>query len=557
MSLFRIFATPLLAVLSFAPAEASRRDDPSPGAQYVRARAADIAGMPELAAAQYAQVLSVSPDDEVLALRAYRQAIAAGDRALAVHAAQRLDARASLPPDGRLLLLAEAIGAKDWRGAGLIVDRIEQEDVLSFLVPSLRAWLAFAVKDRNPLAKFDSVRPGSLGAAYAGEHRALILLALGRRDEGLTALRSTGIQGDGRSARLRLAAAAALAGPRPKAGAGREQALALLGGDSPAIATGRKLIEAGKPIPAPIDSAAAGIAELFVRVAIDINRERVTPLALALARISTFLAPANAESWLVTSELLSATEQYDAAAVALAEVRDDDPFASAARDARMQLLVRKGEKDAALEPALAAAARPDALVADWTRVGDLQAELNHHAEAAVAYGRAIELARQGGSPESWTLWLLRGGALERSGDWPAAEAALRKALALAPEQAIVLNYLGYAQLERRENLDEAEKLIEQASKLRPDDASITDSLGWVYYLRGRLPKAIETLERAVEGEPAEPTINEHLGDAYWSAGRRYEARFAWQAALVHAEEKDAARIARKLASGLEADGSRP
>lgn len=556
MAASKFFAASVLALLATAPAEASR-DAPSPGAQYVRARAADIAGMPELAAAQYAQVLTVSPDDEVLALRAYRQAIAAGDRALAVRAAERLAARGGLPPDGRLLLLAEAIIAKDWRAANAVTDKIEEEDVLSFLVPSLRAWLALAAKEKNPIAKLDATRAGSLGAAYAGEHRALIMLVLGRRDEGLAALRALGLQGDGRSARLRLAAAATLAGSRPKAGSGREKALELLGGDSPAIAAGRKLLEAGRPIPAPIDTAAAGIAELFVRVAIDINRERVTPLALALARISTFLAPDNAEGWLVTSELLSAADQQDAAAVALTRIGDDDPFASAARDAHVQLLLRKGEKDKAVQEALTAASRANAQSADWTRVGDLQAETERHAEAAIAYGRAIDLARQSGQPESWTLWLLRGGALERSGDWPGAQTALRKALALAPEQAAVLNYLGYAQLERRENLDEAEKLIERASRLRPDDASITDSLGWVYFLRGKLPKAIATLERAVEGEPGEPTINEHLGDAYWTAGRRYEARFAWQAALVYADEKATARIARKLEAGIEAEEAKP
>lgn len=80
------------------------------------------------------------------------------------------------------------------------------------------------------------------------------------------------------------------------------------------------------------------------------------------------------------------------------------------------------------------------------------------------------------------------------------------------------------------------KLILRASQLRPKDSAILDySLGWVYYVRGNLPKAIETLERAVQGQPDEPTINEHLGDAYWAAGRRIDARYAWRAALLSAD----------------------
>jgi Flp pilus assembly protein TadD len=115
---------------------------------------------------------------------------------------------------------------------------------------------------------------------------------------------------------------------------------------------------------------------------------------------------------------------------------------------------------------------------------------------------------------------------------------------------LVLNYLGYSQLERRENLVEAEKLIREASRLRPDDAAITDSLGWAHYIRGNLPSAITLLEKAAAGQPADPAINEHLGDAYYSAGRRFEARYAWEAALLYAEDEDATRLRAKIEAGL-------
>jgi Flp pilus assembly protein TadD len=115
---------------------------------------------------------------------------------------------------------------------------------------------------------------------------------------------------------------------------------------------------------------------------------------------------------------------------------------------------------------------------------------------------------------------------------------------------VVLNFLGYSQLERRENLAEAERLIREASKLQPDDAAITDSLGWALYVRGDLPQAIALLERAAQSQPADTAINEHLGDAYYSAGRRFEARYAWQAALTYAEGDAATRLRAKIDSGL-------
>ena len=96
----------------------------------------------------------------------------------------------------------------------------------------------------------------------------------------------------------------------------------------------------------------------------------------------------------------------------------------------------------------------------------------------------------------------------------------------------------------------AEAMIRKASALDPNDASITDSLGWALYKRGRLPEAIETLRLASAGDPAQAEINEHLGDALFSSGRRIEARFAWRAALVTAEAKDKGRIEAKLERGL-------
>jgi tetratricopeptide (TPR) repeat protein len=548
----------LVAALSIAavasPAHAVRRDQASPIAEYVRARAADAAGMPELAAVRYSAVLAVSPDDEVTASRAYRQAILAGDRALALKSARLLEQKGVLPPDARLLILSDAVIRKDWKAAKLLVDRIDEDDVFAFMAPAIGAWLAVGAGDSNPLAKLDKRRGGTLGAAYAGDQRALVLISIGKPQEALAAIRAQGLRGDGSSERLRVQAAASLL----KLGR-RADAEAMLAGDDPLLVSARERIAAGKELGGAVTTPAEGIAALLARVAVDVNRERVTPLALALARIATFLAPQQVEYRLVTAELLGGVGQYDAALAAIGEIANDSPLAQAARSARVGLLARKGEKDAALGEALAATKGSDASAGDWARVGDLYVELRRQLEAAAAFGRAIALAEADKrlQDQLWTLWLQRGGALEQAGDWKAGKAALEKALALAPEQPAVLNYLGYAQLERRQNLPEAEKLIAKASQLRPDDPAITDSLGWVYYLRGDVPKAIATLERAVAGEPSEPTINEHLGDAYWTAGRRYEARYAWQAALVYADKEDASRISRKLDTGLTPEVAAP
>ncbi|ARS25912.1 hypothetical protein KC8_01195 [Sphingomonas sp. KC8] len=550
MTLLRPTATALIALTiagshAHAAAPASR-DVPSAIQQYVRARAADAAGLTELAAAGYGAALAATPNDPLVAMRAYRQAMMAGDRALALRAANVLVSTGKQPPDVRMLLLTEAVSAKNWAGAATIVDQIEQDQVFAFAAPALRAWIARGSGKGDPLAALDGARKlGGIAAAYAAEHRALMLLATGRRDEGVAAVRSMIGPGGRGAVRLRITAAAALV----KAG-DRAAALDLLEGEEPLLGLARSRINDRKSLPPAVTGAADGIADLFTRVAVDINRERVTPIALSFARLATFLAPRDAETWLVTSELLTAAEQYGTALAVLDNIRADSPFAEAARNQRLELLVRQGEREKALAEALAATRKRDVAVADWTRVGGLYGELERPRDAADAYGRALALHEaQPDDGSRWTILLMLGGALHEAGDWPAARAALEKAHALAPDEAVVLNYLGYALLERREDLPEAQALIEKASKIRPEDAAITDSLGWSHYVRGDLPKAIELLERAVISQPGEPTLNEHLGDAYWTAGRKMEARFAWRAALVHADAKDTQRISTKIDMG--------
>jgi tetratricopeptide (TPR) repeat protein len=527
------------------PAQASLEDARELRA-YAQARAADSTGASAKAAQGYAAALALSPNNEVLAARALSQAMAAGDRPLALAAARILQRADRLAPDARLLLMAEALRTRDWKAAAAQIDRIEQDQIFSFMTPVLRAWLAYGSRKGDPLAILNAAAAEPLAGAYAQEHRPLMLLALGKEQEGVTQLLAgTAADAGGRSIRLRIAGAALLARKGD-----RQRALSLLQGDAAPIVAARKLVEARRPIPGEISTAAAGVAEFLVRVAIDLQRQNVTPLALTYARLATFLAPENSETWLVTSELLAAREQQAEALAVLGNIRPDDPFAGGVGDSRIRLLVASGERDTALAQAESAARAPAATAADWSRLGDLYSELGRHRDAAEAYSQAI-VRTQGSDAPAWTLWLLRGGALHEAGDWPAAKTALQTAYKLAPEQAVVLNYLGYAQLERRENLEEAERLIREASRLQPDDASITDSLGWTYFVRGNVPKAIELLERAAQGQPADPAINEHLGDAYYTAGRRFEARYAWEAALLHAEEADAAaRLKAKIDAGL-------
>jgi len=541
-------------MLLAGPAAAVRSDEVSPFARYVRARAADAAGMSDLAAMQYAAALDEAPDNLALALRTYRQAAVAGDRQLALKTARVLDKAGALPPDGRLLILIDNVTAKDWVAARATVARIEQEQAFAFLAPIVRAWIAFGSGEPDPAAQLTQITGSTLSNAYAAEHRALILLAQGKREEALDIVKARTTALDQRIARPGLLIAQSLAAAGHKA-----RALALLQSDMSAARRLRADIEAGKRIQPPKIDPAFGISDLLLAVAIDLNRERVTPLSVTLARLALFASPQNSEALLGAAQLLSLSGRDEASLNLLAQIGPDDRYAEDARSARIRILVARGDKQAALDEVKRLTDAPEADIAEWTLLGDIYSSMDKPAEAAAAYGKALELAGQGSSNESrlWTLWLLRGSALEQSGNWPDGKVALQKAYSLAPDEAVVLNHLGYSKLEHGDDVAGAKALIERANKLKPDDAAITDSLGWAHYLQGDLMGAIPKLEAAVEGDPGGAEINEHLGDAYWSAGRRIEARYAWQAAKVTATGTATDRLSRKIEQGLDASNRAP
>ncbi|HEY5711883.1 MAG TPA: tetratricopeptide repeat protein, partial [Allosphingosinicella sp.] len=292
------------------------------------------------------------------------------------------------------------------------------------------------------------------------------------------------------------------------------------------------------------------LAEMMVRLAVDLNAQDLAPVGAMFARIATRLDPASSEAWIIAAELSARGGRPQVAVALLENIDPADPFAMSARDQAIRLLAEGGDRDQALVQALAATRSSSAAAADWVQLGEVYNRLDRQADAADAFGRALAARQPHDDQAEWTLWLMRGGALEQAGNWPEARTALARAYRLAPEQPYVLNYYGYAQLTRRENVDEAERLIREAHRLAPDNNAITDSLGWALYLRGRIPEAIEMLEKAAQGEPSDVEINEHLGDAYFAAGRRAEARFAWRAASVYAEGAAAARINAKIESGL-------
>lgn len=162
----------------------------------------------------------------------------------------------------------------------------------------------------------------------------------------------------------------------------------------------------------------------------------------------------------------------------------------------------------------------------WEAISGLYQRHGRAAEAVELLTGAVKE-----HPQNEALLFTLGAALERKGDVDKSIERMRAVLALNPDNAAALNFIGYTLADRNRDVDEAEKLVMRALELRPDEGAFLDSLGWVYFRRGDYARAVATLQRATENAPDEPLIMEHLGDAYMGAARLEEAQAAYRKAL--------------------------
>lgn len=133
-------------------------------------------------------------------------------------------------------------------------------------------------------------------------------------------------------------------------------------------------------------------------------------------------------------------------------------------------------------------------------------------------------------PNAADLYYDRAMVAEKLGKLDVLETDLRKVIVLRPDNAQAYNALGYTLADRTDRLAEAIPLLDKALSLAPNDAYILDSVGWAQFRSGNLNKAQDYLERAYKLRP-DPEIAAHLGEVLWARGQRDEAGKLWQTSL--------------------------
>ncbi|MBB2205999.1 tetratricopeptide repeat protein [Gluconacetobacter takamatsuzukensis] len=524
---------------------------------YLVATVAALEGDDAVAATAFRQAAEVAPGQPALLRRAFLYSALAGDDS-AVALAARLPGQAL----AELVQGNAAVRAAQWTDALAHYDGARKDALLATIRPLLEAWtLLGAGQGERALAGLEPLAADRDLGGYYAVHAALIARAAGWPD---------------RAARYEHAALATPAAGHDLftvlvlghwlIGQGqREQALHLVDGllaGAPGLSLSRQGIVAAMDR-APPATPKQGIAQAYVflsglvgqevarmpdpsgRLAHDVG---LRDMRMLLLRFALGLDPAVGQARLMLSALQYEGGHAAAARDTLAAAAADDPLATVIQLQLARLDAATGRWDEA-NAALGrlAAAQPDQ-PRIWETLGDLQSDRQDWQGAEASYTRAIAaLGHLTG--DDWQLLFGRAVAYDRLDRWPQAQADLERALALAPGEVLVMNYLGYSLVQQGRELPRAESLLRRAVALEPQNAAIRDSLGWALVRQGHVAEGVELLERAAEQTPEDQAVNYHLGVAYQESGRLREAVNQWHFAqgLPPSDPGDAQRISAALA----------
>lgn len=209
---------------------------------------------------------------------------------------------------------------------------------------------------------------------------------------------------------------------------------------------------------------------------------------------------------------------------------------------------------------LAETGKVDAAAADIRKMLDgksdrevylMLVQIYERAKNYTEMGKALDQAEKLSltNEDKEAIYFSRGAMYEKTKKVDLSEAEFRKILAINPNSASALNYLGYMWADRNVKLTEAHDMIRKAVDQEPNNGAFLDSLGWVYFRMGKLTEAEEYLKKAIERSGKDPTVNDHLGDVYAKQGNWKSAAQQWEISLklyhqTPASEHDSAEVAK-------------
>jgi tetratricopeptide (TPR) repeat protein len=523
----------------------------SPAGNYLAARHAGSERDAMSASAYYRAALRSDPKNPVLLERTFLSVLIDGEVDEAVKLAERVVQFDKTHRVARLVLGVRALKAKQFQAARQHITQSVRGPIADLTATLVTAWTQQGSQDtKAAIEAIDRLTGPEWYAVFKDLHAGLIYDLSGNKKEAGKRFEKV-YKLDANALR-----AVEAYGRWSSRNASKDEALRIYEAFDKVLPQHPLILEAideiknDEKLPPLAESPQAGASEVLFGLGTSLGRQGGEGLALAYLQLAIYLNPRHPLALMSLADLYETVKKPALALRVYQRVPADSPLK---RNADIQLatnldtLDRTDEGKKILERLMTE--RPDDLEAIMA-LGNIQRVRKDFAGCADVYGKAVNLIK---NPQraNWLVFYFRGICHERSKQWASAEADFKRALELYPDQAHVLNYLGYSWIDQGVNLDEGMRMIRRAVEQRPDDGYIVDSLGWAYYRIKDYEEAVKHLERAVELKPADPTINDHLGDAYWKVGRTTEATFQWSHARdLEPEPDDLKKIVEKLRTGL-------
>jgi tetratricopeptide (TPR) repeat protein len=523
----------------------------SASGSYLAARHAGTQRDAGAAAAYYRAALRNDPKNNELLQRAFLSVLAEGDVDEATRLAEQVVTHDRNDRIARLVIGVKALKQKKYTAARQQLLQSVRGPITDLAATLLAAWANYGAGDSKAAVEaIDKLQGADWYALFKDLHAGLILdLSGSKKEAGKRFDRAHKL--DGTALRIVEAYGSWLS----RQGNKDEALKVYMAFDAqlprhPLIVEAMDQLKKGKTLPPSVDSAQAGAAEVLYGLGAALGRRGGEDLGLVYLQLALYLSPNHPLALLSLADLYEQLKNHQLAIKIYERVPQNSPLR---RNADIQLATNFDTLDRTDE----AKQRLSKLISEHSddveaimALGNILRARKSFAECADVYGKGIATIAKPEKP-NWLIYYFRGICNERAKKWDLAEADLKQALTLFPDQPHVLNYLGYSWIDQGINLDEGMRMIRRAVEQRPDDGYIVDSLGWAYYRLANYDEAVKHLERAVELKPEDPTINDHLGDAYWKTGRTLEAQFQWSHARdLKPEPEDLAKIQQKLASGL-------
>ncbi len=519
---------------------------------WLAARHASVERDAASAAAFYRSVLRTDPKNNEFLDRAFISSVAEGDIDEAVKLADRILAVDKSNRVARLVVGVQDIKLKKYAAAQTNIAQSVRGPITDLVAALLSSWAMYGAGDiKGAVANIDKLTGPEWYPLFKDMHTGMILDLAGKeKDAGTRFERAYKLD----DSVLRVAESYARWLSRNKsddAATAIYEALDKKLSRQPLVQEGLRETKAGRKLPPLVDSAQAGAAEALYGIGAMLTRRGGEDLALVYLQLALHLAPNHPLALLTLGDLYESVKKPQMAIKVYERVPASSPLK---RNAQIQLatdLDAADRSDEAIKILKSVTADDPKDLEAIMALGNIERGRKKFADCAQTYSQGIDVLPPNNDKGNSVYYYYRGICEERSKQWSKAEADMKKALELQPEQPHVLNYLGYSWIDQGINLDEGMKMIKRAVDQRPDDGYIVDSLGWAYFRIGNYEEAVKNLERAIDLKPEDPTINDHLGDAYWRVGRTLEAKFQWAHARdLKPEPDELPKIEAKIANGL-------